>query len=171
MVDKWYIMRLEKRREKGRKNKVRIKTFKIKIKGIEKEVVKIEYPFTSYKPSLFIKKGNKLERPTSYERQLIYKEARKRKGEYDPFKKNEEKREIKRMELKIVCNRCNKEYPITELSNLDYARIINVKTGGSLQKGMEIGTYRVMDIKRLPCGCTDSHWVFITNENKIKEVN
>ena len=145
---------------------MKIKTFKIRIKGIEKEVVKMEYPFASYKPSWFIKKGNRLERPTSYERQLIYKEARKRKGEYNPFKKNEEK-----MKSKIVCNKCNKEYPITELSNLDYARIINVKTGESLQNGMEIGTYRVMDIMRLPCGCTDSHWVFITNENKIKEVN
>jgi len=69
---------------------VKIKTFKIKIKGIEKEVVKIEYPFASYKPSWFIKKGTKLERPTSYERQLIYKEARKRKGEYNPFKINKE---------------------------------------------------------------------------------
>ena len=67
---------------------MKIKTFKIKIKGIEKKVVKIEYPFTSYKPSWFIKKGTKLERPTSYERQLIYEEARKRQEEYNPFKKN-----------------------------------------------------------------------------------
>jgi len=73
------------------------------------------------------------------------------------------------MKLNIVCNRCNKEYPITELSNLDYARIINVKTGESLQKGIKIGIYRVMDIIKFPCGCTDSHWVFITNENKNKE--
>lgn len=74
--------------------------------------------------------------------------------------------ELKREEgkkLNIVCNRCNKEYPITELSNLDYARIINVKTGESLQRGIKVGTYRVMDIMKLPCGCIDSHWVFITN--------
>ena len=65
---------------------MKIKTFKIKIKGIEKKVVKIEYPFTSYKPSWFIKKENKLERPTSYERQLIYKEIKKEREKYNPFK-------------------------------------------------------------------------------------
>ena len=75
-----------KERDKKRRNEVRIKTFKIKIKGTEKEVVKIEYPFASYKPSWFIKKGNKLERPTSYERQLIYKEIRKEREKYNPFK-------------------------------------------------------------------------------------
>jgi len=72
---------------------MKIQTFKIEIKGIEKEVVKIEYPFTSHKPSWFIKKGNKLERPTSYERQLIYKEIRKEREKYNPFKINKEVKE------------------------------------------------------------------------------
>lgn len=148
---------------------MKIKTFKIKIKGIEKEVVKIEYPFASYKPSWFIKKGNRLERPTSYERQLIYKEARKRRGEYNPFKKNEEKRKIKKMKSKMVCNRCNKEYPITELSNLDYARILNVKTGEPLKEGIKTGIYRIMDITTLPCNHSDSHWIFVTDKNNKKE--
>jgi len=74
------------------------------------------------------------------------------------------------MKLKIVCNRCNKECPITELSNLDYARIINVKTGESLKEGIKIGTYRVMDIMELPCGCRDSHWVFIINDKGEKKM-
>lgn len=52
-----------------------IKTVRIKIKGTGKGVVKIKYPFASYKP-------------TSYERQLIYKEIRKEREKYNPFKIN-----------------------------------------------------------------------------------
>jgi len=73
------------------------------------------------------------------------------------------------MKLNIVCNRCNREYPITELSNLDYTRIINVKTGESLKEEIKTGIYRIMDIMELPCGSRDSHWVFITEENNKKE--
>lgn len=73
----------------------------------------------------------------------------------------EELEDLKRKEgkrLKIICNRCNKEYPITELSNLDFARIINVKTGKSLESD-EKGIYRIMDIMSLPCH-RDTHWIF-----------
>jgi len=54
-----------------------IKAVRIKIKGTGKGVVKIKYPFASYKP-------------TSYERQLIYKEIRKEREKYNPFKVNKE---------------------------------------------------------------------------------
>ena len=50
-----------------------IKTVRIKIKVTEKGVVKIKYPFASYKP-------------TSYERQLIYKEIKKEREKYNLFK-------------------------------------------------------------------------------------
>jgi len=50
-----------------------IKAVRIKIEVTEKGVVKIRYPFASYKP-------------TSYERQLIYKEIKKEREKYNPFK-------------------------------------------------------------------------------------
>jgi len=54
-----------------------IKAVRIKIEVTEKGVVKIRYPFASYKP-------------TSYERQLIYKEIKKEREKYNPFKINKE---------------------------------------------------------------------------------
>ena len=50
-----------------------IKAVRIKMEVTEKGVVKIRYPFASYKP-------------TSYERQLIYKEIKKEREKYNPFK-------------------------------------------------------------------------------------
>ena len=64
-----------------------------------------------------------------------------------------------KMKIRLVCNRCDKEYPLSGL-DLDYSRILNEKTGESLDKN-KIGVYRIMDMKNLPCGHRDCHWVFV----------
>jgi len=71
-----------------------------------------------------------------------------------------------KMRSKIVCNKCNKKYPLEVFFGLNHKKIVNVKTGISLKKEQVPGTYRIMDIITLPCSCRDSHWVFVTNENK-----